>query len=100
MATRERSGPRKKAQRSEPPHSRKYADGGTDYSQNWNKDHDPTLGRCIQAGPIGLSGDVNRFAHVGDTPLSEMESAGLETYMCNKSPLLFISVGTVCAFKC
>jgi RHS repeat-associated protein len=45
--------------------------------QNWNRDYDPTLGRYIQADPIGLAGGGNVFGYVEGNPLFWADPLGL-----------------------
>jgi RHS repeat-associated protein len=55
------------------------ADPDTGFAYNYFRDYDPTLGRYIQADPIGLAGGINRYAYVGGNPVARMDPRGLET---------------------
>ena len=46
-----------------------YADLETGLHQNWWRDYDPTLGRYIQADPIGLAGGSNLYGYANADPL-------------------------------
>ncbi|MBA4778191.1 MAG: RHS repeat-associated core domain-containing protein [Pseudomonadota bacterium] len=50
---------------------------GADFYYNRYRDYDPTLGRYIQADPIGLAGDVNPYGYVGGNPVSQIDPEGL-----------------------
>ena len=53
------------------------ADPDTGFAYNYFRDYDPTLGRYIQADPIGLAGGINRYAYVGGNPLTRGDPTGL-----------------------
>jgi RHS repeat-associated protein len=55
------------------------ADPDTGFAYNYFRDYDPTLGRYVQADPIGLAGGINRYAYVGGNPLIWVDEWGLET---------------------
>lgn len=44
---------------------------------NYYRDYDPTLGRYIQADPIGLGGGNNPYLYVGGNPLKRTDPKGL-----------------------
>jgi RHS repeat-associated protein len=54
------------------------ADPDTGFAYNYFRDYDPTLGRYIQADPIGLAGGINRYVYVGGNPVSGIDPAGLD----------------------
>ena len=58
-----------------------YADAETGaeitLSHNWHRTYDPTLGRYLQADPIGLAGGLNRYAYVGGNPVDWIDPSGL-----------------------
>lgn len=49
-----------------------------DLYYNYYRDYDPTLGRYVQADPIGLDGNQNPYLYVGANPLSRIDPLGLE----------------------
>jgi len=55
------------------------ADPDTGFAYNYFRDYDPTLGRYIQADPIGLAGGINRYAYVGGNPHTHTEQVPLPT---------------------
>lgn len=46
-------------------------------SQNGNRDYDPSLGRYIEADPLGIEAGQNVYGYVDGDPLSQMDPAGL-----------------------
>ncbi|HEX7819335.1 MAG TPA: RHS repeat-associated core domain-containing protein [Sphingobium sp.] len=49
-----------------------------DLYYNRYRDYDPTIGRYIQADPIGLAGGQNIYAYVGNNPTRWMDPNGLK----------------------
>ena len=45
--------------------------------QNWFRDYDPSLGRYIEADPLGIDAGQNVYAYVGGDPLNESDPLGL-----------------------
>jgi RHS repeat-associated protein len=56
------------------------ADPDTGFAYNYFRDYDPTLGRYIQADPIGLTGGINRYVYVRNNPFGGIDPIGLEEY--------------------
>jgi RHS repeat-associated protein len=54
-----------------------YEDQETATHYNWNRDYLPSVGRYIQADPIGLKGGINTFAYVDAKPLNDADPRGL-----------------------
>jgi len=54
------------------------ADPDTGFAYNYFRDYDPTLGRYLQADPIGLAGGINRYAYVGGNPVRFADKLGLD----------------------
>ena len=52
-------------------------DPETGLHQNLNREYDPSLGRYLQADPIGLLGGVNTYAYVGGDPVNLVDPQGL-----------------------
>jgi RHS repeat-associated protein len=48
-------------------------------SQNGWRDYDPSLGRYVEADPIGLGGGQNLYAYVNGDPLNEVDPLGLQS---------------------
>jgi RHS repeat-associated protein len=46
--------------------------------QNWMRDYDPTLGRYVEADPIGLAGGGNVFGYVEGNPANLIDPMGLQ----------------------
>jgi len=51
-----------------------------DLYYNYYRDYDPTLGRYVQADPIGLEGDMNPYVYAGANPLGSIDPDGLEVW--------------------
>ncbi len=49
----------------------------SDLYYNRSRDYDPTLGRYIQADPIGLEGGTNPYAYAANNPLRFIDPSGL-----------------------
>lgn len=45
---------------------------------NYYRDYDVSLGRYVQADPIGLDGDVNPYLYAGANPLTRTDPEGLQ----------------------
>lgn len=50
-----------------------------DLYYNYYRDYDPTLGRYVQADPIGLGGDFNPYQYAEGNPLVGLDPYGLQT---------------------
>ncbi len=50
-----------------------------DLYYNYYRDYDPTLGRYVQADPIGLGGDTNPYVYALGNPMVNIDPYGLET---------------------
>lgn len=49
-----------------------------DLYYNYYRDYDPTLGRYVQADPIGLEGGSNSYVYAGANPLTRVDQDGLQ----------------------
>jgi RHS repeat-associated protein len=49
-------------------------------SQNWNRDYDTSLGRYIQADPLGIEAGQNVYGYVDGDPLASVDVSGLEQF--------------------
>lgn len=58
--------------------------------QNHWRDYDPTLGRYLDADPIGLGGGANPFGYVAGKPLSAIDPLGLDIIVFNRGFLPFM----------
>ena len=59
--------------------SGQVADAASGLDYNMMRDYDPTLGRYIEADPIGLSGGINVYGYVEQNPLNGSDPLGLCT---------------------
>lgn len=51
---------------------------GIAISQNWNRDYDTSLGRYIEADPLGIEAGPNLYGYTDGAPLSWTDVAGLD----------------------
>lgn len=56
-----------------------YADSEDTLSYNYFRDYDPSIGRYIEADPMGLNAGPNLFAYAGDNPTQNIDPSGLTT---------------------
>jgi RHS repeat-associated protein len=65
-----------------------YFDRETNLHYNYFRDYDPLTGRYVQADPIGLAGGGNLFGYANQSPLSYIDSDGLNpaVYLCVVCP--------------
>jgi RHS repeat-associated protein len=61
------------------------ADPDTGFAYNYFRDYDPTLGRYVQADPIGLAGGINRYAYAKGNPLTRIDPRGLDPESCDSA---------------
>jgi RHS repeat-associated protein len=61
-----------------------YFDGETGLHYNYLRNYDPTIGRYMEADPIGLEGGVNMFAYAESNPLRYSDVFGLDTEFCQR----------------
>jgi RHS repeat-associated protein len=54
-----------------------YFDAETALNQNWNRDYDPSIGRYVQADPLGLIAGHNIYTYVEGDPLKSVDPFGL-----------------------
>ena len=62
------------------------ADPDTGFAYNYLRDYDPTLGRYLQADPIGLAGGINRYAYVGGNPVTHVDPEGTQAAIPMPAP--------------
>jgi RHS repeat-associated protein len=69
------------------------ADTETGLHDNGMRTYDPTLGRYLEADPIGLDGGLNRFAYVGGNPLKYVDPTGENPALA--LPLIGLGLGSL-----
>ncbi|MEO1407233.1 MAG: RHS repeat-associated core domain-containing protein, partial [Pseudomonadota bacterium] len=55
-----------------------WAEGETQLFQNWHRDYDPSLGRYIEADPLGLAAGQSLYGYVSNDPVNYVDPQGLE----------------------
>jgi len=54
-----------------------WSQAETGLIQNWHRDYDPTLGRYLQADPLGLAAGQSLYGYVGGDPINAVDPLGL-----------------------
>jgi RHS repeat-associated protein len=57
-----------------------YHDSETGKNYNYFRDYDRSIGRYIESDPIGLSGGINSYGYVWQSPLAYFDLLGLECW--------------------
>lgn len=60
-----------------------YADAEDLLSYNMMRDYDPTIGRYIQADPMGFGGGPNLYGYVGSNPVQTVDPQGIDGIRLN-----------------
>ena len=58
---------------------------GTNY--NYFRDYDPTVGRYLQSDPIGLEGGIGSYVYADESPVSLIDSFGLQAFAPPAPPM-------------
>ena len=58
-----------------------YFDSETGLHQNWFRDYSPSIGRYVQADPIGLAFETNSYAYTAGNPQNRVDERGLSSLM-------------------
>jgi RHS repeat-associated protein len=54
---------------------------------NWHRNYDPTLGRTLEADPLGFPDGPNRYAYVGSSPLMFVDPEGRQAIIVGPRPI-------------
>jgi len=63
-----------------------YYDAESGLHQNNFREYDPNIGRFPESDPIGLEGGINTYAYVEGSPLSSIDSLGLQSLALCANP--------------
>ena len=74
-----------------------YADAETGLHQNWWRDYDPSLGRYLQADPIGLAGGANLYGYANANPVLYVDRDG-RFALPLAAPVAGLAIGTAIGY--
>ncbi len=76
-----------------------YFDSESNLFYNYFRYYDPSTGRYITSDPIGLEGGLNTFGYVGGSPLSYVDSYGLNPLAITAGAGAIGTIGVACQAK-
>ena len=65
-----------------------WLEAGSGLYQNWHRDYDPSLGRYIEADPLGIAAGQSVYGYVGQDPLNFTDRFGLEEEFITRPPFI------------
>lgn len=65
-----------------------WLEAGSGLYQNWHRDYDASLGRYIEADPIGIAAGQSLYGYVGQDPLNAVDPMGLHELTPNERATL------------
>lgn len=66
-----------------------WLEAGSGLYHNWHRDYDPTLGRYIEADPLGIAAGQSVFSYVGQDPLNLIDPEGLNPLLAGRGAFAF-----------
>lgn len=58
-----------------------WDEAGSGLYQNWHRTYDASLGRYLEADPLGLAAGQSLYGYAGQDPVNAVDPEGLQTYL-------------------
>lgn len=72
-----------------------WLEAGSGLYQNWHRDYDPTIGRYIEADPLGIAAGQSVYGYAGQDPLNLVDPEGLRAGPLGGATALFTALAVL-----